>query len=68
MRSSSKSRGTSRDAESGHGIRSLRDHLALEVWAGEVPMRLAPGEPVPEPGLAPETPLSASIQRRIGLC
>jgi uncharacterized protein len=44
------------------------EDLALEVWAGEVPMRLAPGEPVPEPGLAPETPLSASIQRRIGLC
>jgi nitroimidazol reductase NimA-like FMN-containing flavoprotein (pyridoxamine 5'-phosphate oxidase superfamily) len=38
------------------------EDAALDVWAGELPIRHRLGEPVPSPGLRPGTPLSRSIE------
>jgi hypothetical protein len=37
------------------------EDYALPVWAGELPLRLAPAEPVADPRLAPGTPLPAHV-------
>jgi nitroimidazol reductase NimA-like FMN-containing flavoprotein (pyridoxamine 5'-phosphate oxidase superfamily) len=37
------------------------EDAALDVWAGEVPIMTAFGEPVPSPGLRPGIPLPASL-------
>jgi uncharacterized protein len=41
------------------------EDLALDVWAGVLPMRVSFGEPVPDPALRPEIPLPAHIRDRI---
>lgn len=38
------------------------EDAALDVWAGEVPIITAFGEPVPSPGLRPGIPLPASLR------
>jgi uncharacterized protein len=37
------------------------EDYALEWWAGVLPLRLAPGEPVADPRLTPGTPVPASL-------
>ncbi len=37
--------------------------LALPHWAGVLPLRLAPGEPVPDPALAPDVPVPDAVRR-----
>lgn len=39
------------------------DDLDLDVWAGEVPLRMAPGVPVPASDLRGDPPLSPSVRR-----
>jgi nitroimidazol reductase NimA-like FMN-containing flavoprotein (pyridoxamine 5'-phosphate oxidase superfamily) len=38
------------------------EDAALDVWAGEIPLRTAFGEPVPSPGLRAEIPLPAGLR------
>lgn len=38
------------------------DDLALDVWAGVVPLQVRAGEPQPDPRLAPATPLSPAVR------
>jgi nitroimidazol reductase NimA-like FMN-containing flavoprotein (pyridoxamine 5'-phosphate oxidase superfamily) len=38
------------------------DDLALDVWAGILPLRTVPGEPIPDPLLRPETPLPGYVR------
>jgi nitroimidazol reductase NimA-like FMN-containing flavoprotein (pyridoxamine 5'-phosphate oxidase superfamily) len=39
---------------------------ALTMWAGVAPLRLAFGEPVPDPRLKPGTPLPAYLLKKLG--
>jgi len=39
------------------------DDYDLPVWAGELPLRVVVGEPVPDPRLSPEIKLSNSVQQ-----
>jgi hypothetical protein len=43
------------------GVADEPEDLALPHWAGVVPLALRAGEPVPDPGLAPGTPLPAYL-------
>jgi nitroimidazol reductase NimA-like FMN-containing flavoprotein (pyridoxamine 5'-phosphate oxidase superfamily) len=40
------------------------EDAALDVWAGEVPIVTAFGEPVPSPGLRPDIPLPAGLREQ----
>jgi hypothetical protein len=37
------------------------DDATLDVWAGEIPLVISYGEPVPSPGLRPGTSIPASV-------
>jgi nitroimidazol reductase NimA-like FMN-containing flavoprotein (pyridoxamine 5'-phosphate oxidase superfamily) len=39
------------------------EDLSFPVWAGVVPMRLAPGDPIPDAGLDPALEISGSVRR-----
>jgi uncharacterized protein len=39
------------------------EDAALDVWAGEIPIETAFGEPIASPGLRPEIPISPSMRR-----
>jgi uncharacterized protein len=41
----------------------LEQDLSRQCWAGEIPLRLAPGAPVAAPGLAPGTPVPERVAR-----
>jgi nitroimidazol reductase NimA-like FMN-containing flavoprotein (pyridoxamine 5'-phosphate oxidase superfamily) len=40
-----------------------REDMAVACWAGVVPLQLVAGAPVPDPALAPDTPLPDGIAR-----
>ena len=43
------------------GVSDDPEDLALPHWAGVVPLRTAAGDPLPEPDLAPDTPVPANV-------
>lgn len=45
------------------GPKDEEDDLALPHWAGEIPLSLEPGEPRPDPALAPGTAAPAYVLR-----
>ena len=46
----------------GPPVEEERD-LSLKVWAGVLPLRLTPGEPVPDPYTDPATPVPPNVSR-----
>ena len=43
--------------------RDAEEDLVLDVWAGEIPIRMVSLDPVPDPLLRPDTPVAASVER-----